>query len=535
MSGETKEKISKENLKNNSKSLRITSPLSIQACKLQGVTPEDLKYLTFEQYLCSHPESINLPKEFQQERYDNYEHNRKDLIKSVKQRREDLKKFKERQLNKRTMSEEFDSDKLSIGTGTIDGFKSIEDLKKKLKYDMENNIKVLIDKEIERKNKSFAKSKRDFYQSKNKNENRLEILKKEKKEKYESETKANKEKNYRYQQYLNEKKEKLYLEKDLNIKRHIKEMRTEIKKKRFEESEQRKEKATLTLNRNEEKMQEKINTFYKMKREREERIEKREKERKYELNKKYQEEKRRNTERLKAAILKEEEFKNKKYEQYNKRINDVNRNLYRKEIKDKEKQMRQRTINELKESQFNKRKMELKSKEKEEKEKYYQKQEKLYERMRKEKEDKEREKMVKLNREFISSNNLRIKHLREANANEYKLMIRLENMDKRRQLLKELKEKKIEEKVEQRKLKEEIHKDKQAMMERLKEIMGGYEIFTKDEINNYVFYGIKPKKNKRDEINRNKTIDKDNMKRPKIKDDEEYDEKKAFITGIPEN
>jgi hypothetical protein len=363
----------------------------------------------------------------------------------------------------------------------------------------------------------------------------LELLKKEKKEKYEIETKANKEKNNRYQEYLNEKKEKLYLEKDLNIKRHIKEMRTEIKKKRFEESQQRQEKATLTLNRNEEKMQEKINTFYRMKREREERIEKREKERKDELNKKYQEEKRKNTERLKAAILKEEEFKNKKYEQYNKRINDVNRNLFIKEVKDKEKQMRQRTINEIKESQFNKRKKELKNKEKEEKEKYYQKQEKLYERMRKEKEDKEREKMIKLNREFISSNNLRIKHLREENANEYKLMIRLENMDKRRQLFKELKEKKIEEKVEQRKIREEILKDKQAMMERLKEIMGGNEIFTKDQINDYVFYGIKPKSNKKDELNRNKTIDKDNMKRPKIKDDEEYDEKKAFITGIPEN
>ena len=532
MSDETKGKNSIDNLKNDSKSLRIASPLSFQACKLQGVSPEDLKYLTFEQYIYSHPDSINLPKAFQQERYDNYEQNRKELIKSIKKSREDLKEFKERQLNKRTMSEEYDFDKLSIGTRTINAFKSIEDLKKKLKYDMENNIKVLIEKEFEKKNRFRTKSKRDIHLSKSKNEDRLEILKKEKKEKYESETKANKEKNNRYQQYLNEKKEKLYLEKDQNIKRHIKEMRTEIKKKRLEESQQRQEKATLTLNRNEEKMQEKIYTFYKMKREREERIEKREKERKDELNRKYQEEKRKNTERLKAAILKEEEFKNKKYEQYNKRINDVNRNLYIKEIKDKEKQMRQRTINEIKESQFNKRKLELKNKEKEEKEKYYQKQEKLYERMRKEKEDKEREKMVKLNREFISSNNLRIKHLREENANEYKLIIRLENMDRRRQLFKELKEKKIEERLEQRKLREEICKEKQAMMERLKEVMGGNEIFTKDEINDYVLYAIKPKKNKKGEINRNKTIDKDNMKRPKI---EEYDDKKAFITGIPEN
>ena len=83
MSDETKGKNSIDNLKNDSKSLRIASPLSFQACKLQGVSPEDLKYLTFEQYIYSHPDSINLPKAFQQERYDNYEQNRKELIKSI--------------------------------------------------------------------------------------------------------------------------------------------------------------------------------------------------------------------------------------------------------------------------------------------------------------------------------------------------------------------------------------------------------------------------------------------------------------------
>jgi len=46
---------------------------------------------------------------------------------------------------------------------------------------------------------------------------------------------------------------------------------------------------------------------------------------------------------------------------------------------------------------------------------------------------------------------------------------------------------------------------------------------------------LSSKKNKKEIININKTIDKDNIRRPKIKDDEEYDEKKAFITGIPEN
>ena len=76
MSQESKEKISLENYNYESKNNRLTSPLSIQACKLQGVTEEDLLYITFEEFIQSHPDCMNLPKEFQQERYDNFEQNR---------------------------------------------------------------------------------------------------------------------------------------------------------------------------------------------------------------------------------------------------------------------------------------------------------------------------------------------------------------------------------------------------------------------------------------------------------------------------
>lgn len=204
MSAEIKEKISLENFNYQMKNQRLTSPLSIKACKLKGVTEEDLIYITFEQYINSHPESKNLLKEFQQERYDNYEQNRRDLIESLKEVRSDLKKTLETQIKRtKTLSEENDDDK-EKRTKTINS----EDVKKKLKDNMENNIKILINKEFEKKNKLKTKSKKGLNSpaklSKNTNSNKISFSK----DKYKSETKVNKEKNLKYQQFLLEKREK---------------------------------------------------------------------------------------------------------------------------------------------------------------------------------------------------------------------------------------------------------------------------------------------------------------------------------------
>jgi hypothetical protein len=189
MSSEIKEKISLENINYQMKNQRLTSPLSIKACKLKGVTEEDLRYITLEEYINSHQESKNLPKEFQQERYDNYEQNRRDLIESLKEVRNDLKKTLEKQIKRtKTLSEENDDDK-DKRTKTINS----EDLKKKLKDNMENNIKILINKEFEKKNKLRNKSKKDLKSPIKliKNNNKISFSK----DKYKTETRINKEKN----------------------------------------------------------------------------------------------------------------------------------------------------------------------------------------------------------------------------------------------------------------------------------------------------------------------------------------------------
>ena len=112
MSKEMKEKISLDNYNYKGKNQRLTSPLSIKACRLQGVTEGDLIFITFEEYMHSHPECINLPRAFQQERYDNFEQNRKDLIESLKEIRNGLKLEKEKIIKKQKTEADYDDNNI---------------------------------------------------------------------------------------------------------------------------------------------------------------------------------------------------------------------------------------------------------------------------------------------------------------------------------------------------------------------------------------------------------------------------------------
>ena len=157
MSGEEKEKISLDNFNYQSKNQRLTSPSSIQACKLQGVTEKDIIYLTFEEYIQSHPESLTLQKEFQQERYDNYEQNRKDLVESLKETRNQLKDaIIKQEKTEKTETDDYNDDFYSTKGKTATMSK--DQLRKMLKEDLENTIKIQIENELEKKKKRNKKA-----------------------------------------------------------------------------------------------------------------------------------------------------------------------------------------------------------------------------------------------------------------------------------------------------------------------------------------------------------------------------------------
>ena len=63
-----------------------STPLSIMACKSLGITEDDLIHLSLEDYIKTDPDAKGLPKDLQQERYDNYDKNRNQLIEDAKKR-----------------------------------------------------------------------------------------------------------------------------------------------------------------------------------------------------------------------------------------------------------------------------------------------------------------------------------------------------------------------------------------------------------------------------------------------------------------
>jgi len=550
MSNEMKEKISLENFNYKEKKQRLTSPLSIKACKLQGVTEEDLIFITFEEYIQMHPEWINLSKEFQQERYDNFEQNRKDLIETLKEIRNDLISERFKLIKKQKTEPDYDDNNIYTKKKVSLTINSNDRLKRKLKENMESNIKILIEKEYNKKYKEMPHRKLLDGDTSFTNNRSIDLSLKSSRDRsnLRSGVKYNREKLNKSRKDFLDSKLRTYEEKEESRKKHLEEMRNEINRKRMKESEIKRLKITNYFYWNEEKMKEKINDFYKRQQEMEERIEKREKERIDELNKKHIIDSKKKLDKLKFAILKNEEYKTKKLEEYNKKLQIFNNNIHKKEEKERERFMRQKTLNELKEIKMNKRKIEIKNKEKEEKEKVMQKQEKIEERIKLEKENKEKEKLIKINQLFLSTYNLKLKHIREENAKEYKLNLKLENIDKRRQLMQEKKKKEIEENTKKKNIKEEIVKDRKVMMDRLKEIMDRNEEYTKEEINNYVLNGIEPYKNKKEQnkikenesetkeekkiltSSKNSLILKDIME---VKENEDENHYKPFITASP--
>ena len=137
--------------------------------------------------------------------------------------------------------------------------------------------------------------------------------------------------------------------------------------------------------------------------------------------------------------------------------------------------------------------------------------------------------MLKSNKLYISTMNNKIRYLREENAKEYKRSLKIENMNKRNELLQEKNQKKKEENTERKRLEEEINKNKQIMLERLQAIMKSEGNYTKEEVNNYVFKGIKPqRKNKeeKNEENNNNNNEDDKM------DEGKNNGNNAFITDL---
>ena len=219
MSNESKEKISLENYNYQSKTNRLNSPLSIKACKLQGVEEDDLIYITLEEYIQSHPECMNLPKEFQQERYDNYEQNRKDLIETLKEIRNQLKEsLVQTEREKAETEEYYENNALNK-----------DEFRKKLENELKDSIRIQIEKELEKekmKKRGRSRKEEDSLSTKRLKQNELSVQDRVNEIKLKGEI-------YNAKRiHLMDKKQKDYLKKEERRKKHLEEMRKEMNKEK---------------------------------------------------------------------------------------------------------------------------------------------------------------------------------------------------------------------------------------------------------------------------------------------------------------
>ena len=86
----SEEKISLLNCNYSQKRIKLTSPNSLLAIHLIGVTLDDLRYLTFDEYIKNNPDIQYLERDLQEERYNHHERNRLELIEQAKKIREEL-------------------------------------------------------------------------------------------------------------------------------------------------------------------------------------------------------------------------------------------------------------------------------------------------------------------------------------------------------------------------------------------------------------------------------------------------------------
>ena len=82
------------------KKKRISSPTSLEACRLIGVDPEELFALTQEEYILYHPECKTLEKSLKEERYKHFEEVRQANIEAARQKPTELKNAEKENLVK---------------------------------------------------------------------------------------------------------------------------------------------------------------------------------------------------------------------------------------------------------------------------------------------------------------------------------------------------------------------------------------------------------------------------------------------------
>ena len=137
----SEEKITLESSEFANQGQRLTSPRSIEACRLIGVAPMELYPLTFDEYVLQHYEIRNLQKNLQEERYRHFDKIRTDNIALAKQKRSELV---EQEKNNKSKSHISNKSTGNNASAVREEKEKLEKMKKR----QNNTLKIMIDYEF---------------------------------------------------------------------------------------------------------------------------------------------------------------------------------------------------------------------------------------------------------------------------------------------------------------------------------------------------------------------------------------------------
>ena len=72
------------------KKQRLSSPRSIEACRLIGITPNELYPITLDEYINKHPDIKYMKQNLQEQRFNNFDKIRKENLEAAQSKRKEI-------------------------------------------------------------------------------------------------------------------------------------------------------------------------------------------------------------------------------------------------------------------------------------------------------------------------------------------------------------------------------------------------------------------------------------------------------------
>ena len=170
------------------KEIKINSPRSLEACRINGIIPEELYYVDYKEYLSIHPEITNLPEDIKKYRFNLLEKLRQKSIQTIKEKRNELiekenkKDNVEEEGKKEKTTQNFSKSEPDYNKGNLTFSEKMNNMIikekaniKKIKQKQKQNIEFMIEQQMKAELMNFRNLEKDRRLKENKEKKKKEF------------------------------------------------------------------------------------------------------------------------------------------------------------------------------------------------------------------------------------------------------------------------------------------------------------------------------------------------------------------------